>query len=84
MKRTQYIIKESNVEERKKFYNYIISKYNFEVWNNEDVYYYSKFPFVVDFKEKKFWVCESITCCAAAQQGGVIISIGEFKKTINK
>jgi len=43
----------------------------------------SKFPFVVDFKRKDFWVCESITCCACAAQNGLIISFEEFiKKTL--
>ena len=40
----------------------------------------NKFPFVVDMKKKEFWVCESVACCAAAAQNGVIITILEFKE----
>ena len=81
MKRTQYMIKESNKNKRKEFYDYIVDKYNFKIiHHNKEEMINSKFPFVVDFKEKVFWVCESISCCAAAQQAGVIITIDEFKK----
>ena len=34
----------------------------------------------VDFKEKSFWICESITCCACAAQAKVMFTIDEFKE----
>ena len=40
----------------------------------------SKFPFVVDHKDKVFWVCESVACCAAAAQNGILITVDEFEK----
>jgi len=81
MKRTQYIISESDKVKRKEFYDYIMNKYNYEVIHHSKVEMInSKFPFVVDHKNKVFWVCESITCCAAAASNGVIITIDEFKK----
>ena len=81
MKRTQYIIREGNINKRKEFYDYIMNKYNFSnIHYSKDSMINSKFPFVVDFKEKVFWVCESVSCCACAQQAGVIITIDEFKK----
>ena len=79
----QYIIREGNINKRKEFYNYIISNYNLKVIMPITKYYYSVFPFVVDFDEKNFWVCESITCCAAAAQNNRIITINDFFKYIN-
>ena len=82
MKRTQFMVQEEDKEKREKFYDYITKKYNFENWYpyTKDRFIDSNFPFVVDFKEKKFWVSESITCCAAAATRGVIFTINEFKK----
>ena len=80
-KRTQYIIRESDKVKRREFYDYIMNKYNYKVIHHtKEEMINSIFPFVVYHKDKTFWVCESITCCAAAQQNGVIITIDEFKK----
>lgn len=80
----QYIVKESNIKLRKEFYRYINDKYNLKVLMPITKYYYSVFPFVVDLDEYNFWVCESITCCAAAAQNNRIITINEFFKCIDK
>ena len=82
MKRMQFIVEEFNKNKREKFYDYITKKYDLKI-----IYPYtrerfidSKFPFIVDFKERNFWVCESVTCSAAAASAHVIISIEDFKK----
>ena len=79
--RTQFIVSESDKSKRRKFYDYIMNKYNYEVIHHSREHMInSKFPFVVDHKNKVFWVCESIICCAAAAQNRVIITIDDFKK----
>lgn len=40
----------------------------------------SSFPFVIDFIDNAFWICESITCCACAAQSGKILTIEKFKE----
>ena len=78
--RTQFIVKEKDTSKRRDFYHYIKNKYKFEI----HFPYYEKyfinyvFPFVIDFKEKSFWICDSITCLACAAQEKVIIGIDEF------
>ena len=80
--RTQFTVQEENKEKRREFYNYIINKYDLKILYpyEEERFENSNFPFVVDFKEKNFWICDSITCCAAAAAAGVIFTIDEFKK----
>ena len=80
--RTQFIVEEHDKLKREQFYNYINDKYNFNNWYpfEKEEFIESNFPFVVDFKEKSFWIVDSITCCACAAQAKVIISIDEFKK----
>ena len=46
---------------------------------NKKIFIESKFPFVIDFKNNNFWICNSITCCALASSNKLIISIEEFK-----
>ena len=79
--RTQFIIRESNIDKRKEFYDYIINKYNYRIvdFNREEMIN-SNLPFVVDHKDKVFWICKSISCLAIAVQNGLIITIDEFKK----
>ena len=79
MKRAQFIVKESDLSKREEFYNYIVNNYNYSVLLPKERMINNKFPFVVDMKKKEFWVCESVACCAAAAQNGVIITINEFK-----
>ena len=82
MKRTQFIVEETDNKKREKFYDYITQKYDLRISYPfyKENFIESGFPFIVDFKERNFWVCESITCCAAAASRGVIISIKDFKK----
>jgi hypothetical protein len=80
--RYQFTVQENDKKKREEFFYYIINKYDLRI---SYPYYKSKFinnsfPFVVDFKEKAFWICESITCCAAAASFGTIFTIEEFKK----
>ena len=79
--RTQFIVQEANKRKRKAFYNYINAKYDLTNWYpfEKAAFIKSGFPFVVDFKEKSFWICDSITCCACAAQAKVIYSIDEFQ-----
>ena len=53
--------------------NYKLNKYF-----TKDYMIHSKFPFVIDFKDNSFWVCESITCCACAAQREKILTPREF------
>ena len=80
--RTQFIVQEHTKEKREEFYDYIINNYNFKIHYpfEKELFIDSIFPFVVDFKEKSFWICESVTCCAAAAACGSIINSEEFKK----
>ena len=80
--RSQFIVKESDLAKREEFYNYIINSYDLEIWYpyKKNKFVNNKFPFVIDFKEKSFWVCESITCCACAAQAKVMFTIEEFKE----
>ncbi len=80
MKKEQYMVHDSDIFNRNAFYEYIINKYNLLVRMERDEMVGSKFPFVVDFKDKSFWVCESITCCACAAQKKRILTIDEFKE----
>ena len=80
----QYIVTEDGTYKRKEFYDYITSNYNLDVKFSEEHMINSTFPFVVDFKEKNFGVCESITCCACAAQNKRIITVLEFKERIRK
>ena len=78
-KRTQFIIKEADINKRKEFLDYIKNKYDFKLVNyTEEEIINNKFPIVIDFKEKVIWVCESISCLAIAAQKGLIISIEKF------
>ena len=78
--KTQFIVTENDKEKRKYFYNYITNKYNFKIYYpyTKENFIKSNFPFVIDFKEKGFWVCESITCCAGATKN--ILTIDEYLK----
>jgi len=80
--RTQFIVQEADIKKREEFYDYITNKYDFKILYpfEKELFIDSHFPFVVDFKENSFWVCENVTCCAAAAACGSIINIEEFKK----
>ena len=86
MKRTQFNVQESDKVKRKEFYEYIKKTYKLKNWYpyRKSKFISSNFPFVVDFKEKMFWVCESITCCAMAAQQHVIFTIDEFKEMVKE
>ena len=79
----QYIV-ECKPNEREIFYNYlIISGYkpveNFKKQRFID----NHFPFVIE-PNNTFWICESISCCAAAKQIGVMISMDDFFECIKQ
>ena len=79
----QYIVKESDINKRIDFYNDILARYELKDLLREfDIE--SGFPFVVDFDKKTLWVCNSITCLAAASQCGKIITIDEFEERMNQ
>ena len=81
-KKTQFIVSEGDKGKRKEFYEYIMKTYKLKKHYPffKIKFINSNFPFVVDFKESGFWVCESVTCCACAAQQHVMISIYEFKR----
>ena len=80
--RTQYIVQETNHKKREEFYDYILKNYDLKIHYpfKKEFFIKSYFPFVVDFEDKSFWICENVTCCAAAAACGSIINIEEFKK----
>ena len=80
MKKEQYMVHDSDIFNRNAFYEYIINKYNLLVRMERDEMVGSKFPFVVDLKDKSFWVCESVTCCACAAQKKKILTIEKFNE----
>ena len=79
MNKEQYMVQESDKIRRKEFYDYIVSNYTLKVYDSMYKMIHSHFPFIVDFKDNSFWVCESITCCACAAQKKKIITIDQFK-----
>lgn len=78
----QYIVSESNIKKREKFYNFIMSNYKIKNMESKRHMINNEFPFVVDFDEKIFWICNSITCLACASYNKQIITIDEFKKRV--
>ncbi len=77
----QYIVQEDDKKKRKEFYEYVVESFNLtkSYPHFKKEFIKSNFPFVVDFDENNFWICDSITCCACAAQNHRIISIDEFK-----
>lgn len=80
----QFIVQETDYLKRRQFYEYITKKYNLKVRMEKEEMIDNKFPFIVDFDDNTFWVCQSITCCAMAAQNKKIITIEEFKKKEGK
>ena len=78
--RTQYIVKVGNRQDREKLYDYVINKYHLNISFPyiKDRFINNEYPLVIDFKENKLWICDSITCLAAASQNGMIITMQEF------
>ncbi len=78
--RTQFMINEFDKTKRGHFFDYIMNRYHFRLSFpfERKLFQEITFPFVVDFEEKSFWVCRSVTCCACASQAKIIITIDEF------
>ena len=78
--RTQFIVNENDIVKRGHFYDYITNNYKFKISYpfKREMFQKIGFPFVIDYDEKEFWVCRSVTCCACAAQAKVIITIAEF------
>ena len=83
MKKEQYMVHDTDISNRKAFYEYIKNKYNLKIRMTKKRMVQNKFPFVIDFIDNSFWVCESITCCACAAQNKKIITIEKFKEKEN-
>ena len=77
----QFMVQENNKRRRGKFYDYIVENYDLKINYPfiKELFVKSDFPFVIDFNDNTFWVCESIICCACAAENHKIISINEFK-----
>ena len=77
----QFIVEEKDKIKREEFYNYIIETYTLKKYYpyKKEAFIKSDFPFVIDFKQKSFWICESITSLALASQAKKIYSVQEFK-----
>ena len=74
----QYIVQSNNIDERRLFYNYLISNGFSPIENfKQQNFVNNQFPFIIEH-DKTFWICESITCCAAAASCGAIITIDEY------
>lgn len=80
----QFIVQEHGVNERWDFYNYIHDNYNLNDYfiDLKEEIETDKFPFVVDFGDNSFWICNSITCCACAAQRNQILTVSEFKEKV--
>ena len=79
----QYIVSVSGKQNRESFYDFIITNYDIKDLVDDDLID-GVFPFVVDFHENQFWICNSITCCACAAQNKQIINEKEFKRILKK
>ena len=74
----QYIVQSNSINEKKKFYNHLINKGYKPIKNIEQQKIInSHFPFVIE-QDNFFWICESITCCAAATSCSAIITIDKY------
>ena len=82
MEKKQYTVQVSGPTNRKEFIKLIKNNFKLKFLFDEEYMINSKFPFIVDLKDKTFWVCESITCCACAAQNNQILSIEEFKNNM--
>lgn len=78
----QYMVQVVGKEERLDFYNFILNNFKIKRVESKKSMINSTFPFVVDFENNIFWVCNSITCCSLAQQNNKILSKNEFKKIL--
>lgn len=78
--KNQFIIQEQDINKRKYFYSYIQAKYKLKNNIKNNMIDNTKYPIVIDFNEKSFWLCTSITCCACLYQNNKIISIKDFKE----
>ena len=80
--RTQFIVQEDDIKKREKFFDYIIDNYELKIHYpfKKELFVKSKFPFVIDFEDNTFWICNSIICCTCAAQNNSIFSIKQFKK----
>ena len=81
MNKTQFIVKVADKDERKAFYEYIVNTYKLDKYYPffKRRFIKSNFPFVIDFKEKSFWICNSVTCCSHAAQTNNIFTIDQFR-----
>ncbi|MBQ4030459.1 MAG: hypothetical protein II625_01780 [Bacilli bacterium] len=84
MKKVQYIVDEKVIKKRKEFYDYINRYFRLKNYGPEEDYVNNIYPFVVDFKSKKFWICDSIKCISMAIQFNKVITIDEFMEEISK
>jgi len=80
----QYMIQEKDKQKRSDFIDYMNNHFHLKNHYTKEEMISSNYPFVVDFKKKNFWICESITCCALAQQSHKIISIKEFISLLDR
>ncbi len=82
----QYIVNENDLLKREEFYDFIVDNYNLKISYPfiKERFVNNHFPFVVDYNDNSFWICESVTCCAAAASNHVIITIDEFKSKVRR
>ena len=61
--RTQFIVREGDIVKRGHFYDYITNNYKFTISypftrkGFQDI----MFPMVIDYEDRSFWICDSIT-----------------------
>ena len=84
MKKERYIVEEKNIKYRKEFYNFIVDTFELKVCGSQEQFVNNIFPFVVDFKTKRFWVCDSIAILKLAEENDLVITIDEFMDRIFK
>ena len=79
----QYFVQAHGYLERALFYEYVHNKFKIkDGYRDKEYMCHSKYPFVIDLKEKYMYLLESITSCAMAAQNNKIINVEEFKECV--
>ena len=78
----QYIVHDVDLTKRKELYDYLKEEGYIFIDGLKEYYVNAKFPFVIE--KNIVWICNSITCCAAAAQNGSIITIEKYFKKVKK
>ncbi len=77
----RYVVSVHGKDSRRTFFKYILENYKLKIdLDIIDLIDDTEYPFVVDFKDKVLWICNSICCCRGFAFNNEIITEKEFKK----